>query len=152
LNPVFTKIISGGQTGVDRAALDVAMAMGTPCGGWCPKGRLAEDGPIPEKYPMQETSTVLYQERTRRNVCDSDGTLVLTQGTPTGGTKLTIDIAIKMRKPHLVLDLKENPDPHPVREWAEKNNVRTINVAGPRETEGSDVYKQATEFLQRLLR
>jgi hypothetical protein len=152
LKTVFTKIISGGQTGVDRAALDVAMQMGIACGGWCPKGRLAEDGPLPEKYPLQETPTCLYPERTRYNVRDSEGTLVLTQGTPTGGTKLTIDLAIQLRKPFLVLDLNDNPDPDRVRGWAELNNIQIINVAGPRDDESSGVYRQASEFLRQLLR
>jgi hypothetical protein len=152
LNAVFTKIISGGQTGVDRAALDVALELGIPCGGWCPTGRLAEDGPLPDRYPLQETSTALYPERTRYNVRDSDATLVLTQGIPTRGTKLTIDLAIQMRKPYFVLELNENTDPDPVRKWAEQYCIHILNVAGPRETESSGVYRQATEFLQKLLR
>jgi hypothetical protein len=149
---VFTKILSGGQTGVDRAALDVAMQLGVACGGWCPKGRLAEDGPLPDRYPLQETPTAFYPERTRYNVRDSDGTLVLTQGVPTGGTKLTIECAAQLQKPCLVLDLNDQLDHARVRGWAEENNVQILNVAGPRDDESSGVYRQATEFLQKLLR
>src|SRR5437870_9182944 len=102
---MLTKIISGGQTGVDRAALDVALELGLPCGGWCPKRRRAEDGPIPERYPLTETSSRAYPQRTRCNVLDSDGTLILTRGRPTGGTALTIQIAAESGKPYFVVDL-----------------------------------------------
>ena len=75
---MFTKIISGGQTGVDRAALDVALELGLPCGGWCPRGRRAEDGPIDPRYPLTETPWDGYPQRTEWNVRDADGTLILT--------------------------------------------------------------------------
>src|SRR3954454_8651242 len=87
---MFTKIVSGGQTGVDRAALDVALALGIPCGGWCPKGRKAEDGPIEDRYPLSETPSSDYRQRTLWNIRDSDATLILTWGEPTGGTLLTV--------------------------------------------------------------
>src|SRR5947209_20410690 len=99
------RIVSGGQTGVDRAALDVALALGIPCGGWCPRGRRAEDGPIPERYPLVETPTDEYPERTERNVCDSDGTLILTRGQPDRGTALTARLANRHKKPLYVVDL-----------------------------------------------
>src|SRR5436305_1193025 len=83
-------IFSGGQTGVDRAALDVALELGIPCSGWCPRGRRAEDGTIPPRYPLQETRSLAYPVRTRWNVRDSDGTLILTRGRPDRGTALTI--------------------------------------------------------------
>ncbi len=73
--PFPEKIVSGGQTGVDRAALETALALGIPCGGWCPKGRKAEDGAIPEHYPVTETESATYEERTRLNVCESDATM-----------------------------------------------------------------------------
>ncbi|MEZ6054758.1 MAG: putative molybdenum carrier protein, partial [Planctomycetaceae bacterium] len=85
-------IVSGGQTGVDRAALDVGLDLDLPCGGWCPRGRKAEDGPIDERYPLKETESAKYDVRTRRNVRDSDGTLVLTVGDPIGGTALTVAV------------------------------------------------------------
>src|SRR5947209_12411896 len=97
------KIVSGGQTGVDRAALDVALELGLPCGGWCPKGRLAEDGVVPDRYPLDEAPTASYPERTRLNVRDSDATLVLSWGAPQGGTLLTVRACQGQGKPHLVL-------------------------------------------------
>src|SRR5947199_5509021 len=86
---MFTNIVSGGQTGVDRAALDVALELGLPCGGWCPRGRRAEDGPIPAHYPLCETRSPIYPVRARWNVRDSDATLILTRGRADRGTALT---------------------------------------------------------------
>jgi hypothetical protein len=100
----FLKIISGGQTGVDRGALDAALAFEVECGGWCPAGRLAEDGTIPKSYPVMELANAGYAERTARNVADSDGTLVISKGEPVGGTRETVDRCIEMRKPHLIID------------------------------------------------
>ena len=128
------EIISGGQTGVDRAALDAALELGIPCGGWCPKGRKAEDGPIPERYPLKETDSSSYPVRTEMNVRDSDGTLILTWGRPTGGTALTIRLARRHGKPCLVVDLKKPPDPSSLRAWLEKKQIGVLNVAGPRES------------------
>jgi hypothetical protein len=98
------KVISGGQTGVDRGALDAALALQAECGGWCPEGRLAEDGTIPKRYPVMELANAGYAERTARNVADSDGTLVISNGVPLGGTGETVDRCIEMRKPHLIID------------------------------------------------
>ena len=98
------KIISGGQTGVDRGALDAALAFEVECGGWCPAGRLAEDGEIPKHYPVVELANAGYAERTARNVADSDGTLIISNGEPVGGTRETVDRCIEMRKPHLIID------------------------------------------------
>jgi hypothetical protein len=98
------KIISGGQTGVDRGALDAALAFEVECGGWCPAGRLAEDGTIPEHYPVVELANAGYAERTAQNVADSDGTLIISNGEPVGGTRETVDRCIEMRKPHLIID------------------------------------------------
>src|SRR5436309_586670 len=106
---MIRRILSGGQTGVDRAALDVALALGLPCDGWCPRGRKAEDGPLPDRYPLRETPTDAYAERTAWNVRDADGTLVLLRGRPSGGTALTIELADRYGKPCLVLDLSEIP-------------------------------------------
>jgi hypothetical protein len=147
----IAEVVSGGQTGVDRAALDVALERGLPCGGWCPRGRRAEDGPIPDRYPLRETPWDGYPQRTRWNVRDSDGTLVLTRGTPDRGTALTIRLASAMGKPCLVLDLAEDPDPAQAAAWAEANGVRKLNVAGPRESSAPGIQAQAAEFLRRLL-
>ena len=143
------KIISGGQTGVDRAALDVALELKLPCGGWCPKGRLAEDGKIASQYPLIETPTSDYSERTEWNVRDSDGTLILTYGTPIGGTGLTVEIAQILKKPLLILDLNNPLPKEEVMDWIQSNQIQTLNVAGPREsfrTEG--IYKVAKEYLK----
>jgi len=98
------KIISGGQTGVDRGALDAALAFEVECGGWCPAGRLAEDGTIPKRYPVMELANAGYAERTARNVANSDGTLVISKGEPIGGTRETIDRCVEMQKPYLIID------------------------------------------------
>jgi hypothetical protein len=149
--PQFTKIVSGGQTGVDRAALDMALALGVPCGGWCPKGRRAEDGQIDPRYPLTETPWEGYPQRTEWNVRDSDGTLVLTQGRADRGTALTIELAERYGRPCLVLDLTAQPDPAEVERWAEKHSVRVVNVAGPRESTSPGIHAQAMEFLTRFL-
>jgi hypothetical protein len=145
------QILSGGQTGVDRAALDVAQELGLPRGGWCPHGRRAEDGPIPECYPLKETASSRYPPRTACNVRDSDGTLVLTHGPPDRGTALTIRLAERYRKPCLVLDLADEPDPGEVRGWLAAHGLRVLNIAGPRESSQPGIYRQARVFLRTAL-
>lgn len=131
----ITKIVSGGQTGVDRAALDFALKMGVSCGGWCPKGRGAEDGPIGDRYPLIETPSSSYPQRTEWNVRDSDGTLILSYGAPTGGTNLTVGIASRLGKPTFVQDLmSESLDIDGFRAWVETHHIRVLNIAGPRES------------------
>jgi hypothetical protein len=103
------KIISGGQTGVDRGALDAALDLGVECCGWCPAGRLAEDGMIPERYPVIELTDGGYAERTARNVADSDGTLIISNGKPIGGTRETVERCVKMLKPYIIIDCKGIP-------------------------------------------
>jgi len=146
------QIVSGGQTGVDRAALDVALSRGVPCGGWCPKGRLAEDGPIPLSYPLLETPSPLYEERTAWNVRDSDGTLVLTWGPPSEGTAFTIALAKEMLRPHLVIDLADNAaTPEQPAQWIRENQIGILNVAGPRSSKSPQIYEHAVAFLHRML-
>ena len=145
---MIERIVSGGQTGVDRAALDVALALGLPCGGWCPRGRRAEDGPIDERYPLRETPSPDYPQRTEWNVRDSDGTLVLTRGRPGGGTALTIALARRLGRPCLVVDLASDPDPDPVRRWVESEGIRTLNVAGPRESQQPGIQDDARAVLK----
>ena len=144
-------IHSGGQTGVDRAALDAAMAADVAVGGWCPQGRLAEDGPIPTHYPLRETPTPVYAERTAWNVRDTDATLVLTRGTPTGGTVTTMEVARDLDKPLLVVDLSESWVTRPVTVWLRVHHVATLNVAGPRESTAPGIYDDTKEFVTRLL-
>jgi hypothetical protein len=148
---MFRKILSGGQTGVDRAALDVALELGMPCGGWCPKGRRAEDGAIPERYPLVETGSAAYPPRTRRNVRDADATLALTRGAPTGGTALTVRRAQELGKPCYVADLTRHPDAGAVRAWTRAESIGVLNVAGPRESEAPGIYAEALAFLRQVL-
>ena len=147
------RLVSGGQTGVDRAALDAAEELSLPAGGWCPAGRLAEDGTIPVHYPLVETPTDMYEERTRWNVRDSDGTLVLTVGRPSGGTAHTIECARELARPYFVLDLHaSDAELRRVTAWLAANRIRTLNVAGPRESKAPGVYRLAKEYLMSLFR
>ena len=150
-NAKLSKIISGAQTGVDRAALDVALALGYPCGGWVPKGRRAEDGRVPAGYPVRETGGSGYPERTLLNVRDSDATLILTRGEPKGGTALTVEYALNLERPSKVVDLLGATTPEQVRKWLEENEVVVLNVAGPRESSSPGIYDQAAGFLKALL-
>jgi hypothetical protein len=137
---------------VDRAALDAALALGLPCGGWCPRGRLAEDGPIDLRYPLRETPSADYPQRTEWNVRDSDGTLVLTRGRPSGGTGLTIALARGQGRPLLVLDLSLQPNPDRIGQWAEAAGVSVLNVAGPRESLQPGIQDQARHLLEAALK
>jgi hypothetical protein len=145
------KIVSGGQTGVDRGALDAAIAAGVDHGGWCPRGRLAEDGRIPERYRLVETDSPEYRVRTERNVHDSDATLILCRGVPAGGTGLTLQLAAQHGKPHLVVDLADPPPVEHVARWLASNRVETLNVAGPRESQSPGVAHESSAFVARLL-
>lgn len=136
---------------MDRAAQDVAMELGLPCGGWCPKGRRAEDGAIPAKYQLEETPSLDYRQRTEWNVRDSDGTLILTVGPVSGGTALTVEFAEKHNCPHLVMDLATEPPAEAARRWIEQNRIRILNVAGPRESNQPGIYDLAAVVLRRLL-
>lgn len=148
----LVRIISGGQTGVDRAALDVAMARGLACGGWVPRGRRAEDGCLPLRYPMRESRRNSYGERTRLNVRDADGTLILTRGRPIGGTALTAVLAQRLGKPYLLVDLENAPNPATINQWIDERGIRVLNVAGPRESTCPGIYGQAAALLDMLLR
>jgi hypothetical protein len=145
------RVISGGQTGVDRAALDVAQELGVPCGGWCPRGRRAEDGPIPESYPLRETPSASYPERTAWNVRDSDGTLVITRGRPRGGTALTVSLARRAGKPVLVVDLGGGASIPNIRVFLAEHEIHVLNVAGPRESEAPGIHDGAAALLRAVL-
>lgn len=144
------KVVSGGQSGVDRAALDSAMALGICCAGWCPSGRRAEDGTIDLCYPLRETPSRSYGQRTGWNVQDSDGTLILYRGVLRGGTRLTRELAMKMHKPVQLLDLDAGADPATVFGWIQSERIHILNVAGPRESQCPGIYKTAGALLYRL--
>jgi hypothetical protein len=144
------EVVSGGQTGVDRAALDAALALGLPCGGWCPRGRRAEDGAVPDRYPLRETPSTAYPERTEWNVRDSDGTLVLHRGRLRGGTALTLRLARRYRRPALAVDMAVPPAATAVRRWLERERIGRLNVAGPRESEQPGIHDQAAAFLREV--
>ena len=144
-------MISGGQTGVDRAALDVAMTLGVACGGWCPKGRRAEDGILDARYPLIETPSDEYAQRTEWNVRDADGTLIVTRGTPSGGTAATMKYASRLGKPCLVVDLAQPPARDEVIQWVKQRAIRVLNVAGPRESQRPGMYAEAVAWLRGML-
>ena len=148
---MISKIVSGGQTGVDRAALDVALELGIDCGGWCPKGRRAVDGVIPKKYPLTETATTAYNERTALNVRDSDGTLILNQGLLQGGTAYTVELAERLSSPCLLVDLGDSFDAKAIAYWIERKRIRVLNVAGPREEKCPGIHDLAAARLRELL-
>ncbi len=145
------KIVSGGQTGVDRGALDAAIALGILHGGWCPRGRLAEDGTIPARYRLTETDSLEYHVRTESNVLDSDATLILYRGELKGGTKLTRQLAKRHGKPCLAVNLDHPADLDEIRQWIIQSRAATLNVAGPRESQSPGISALATDFLNRLL-
>ncbi|RPI15361.1 MAG: hypothetical protein EHM60_04590 [Lysobacterales bacterium] len=128
-------IVSGGQSGVDRGALDAALDCGTPCAGWCPEGRTAEDGVIPGRYPLSELPGAGPPERTRRNVADSDGTLILLQGALHGGTAYTHATCVELGKPVLLVDAAVTRTADAAAralEFVAAHGIRRLNVAGPR--------------------
>ncbi len=148
-----TRIVSGGQTGVDRAALDFAMSHGIDHGGWVPKGRKAEDGPLPPRYRVDETRTSSYGERTRRNVADSDATLIVFDGRLSGGTALTHAYAVRAQKPVLLVDVSDMPLPDiaaAIRSWLSSNKIKVLNVAGPRESQSPGIYDRTVALLNAL--
>lgn len=149
------KIISGGQSGVDRAALDAAMRLNIPHGGWCPKGRLAELGEIiSKKYTLTETTSPEYSQRTELNVKDSDGTLMIVLETPiktTDGSLGTIEEAIKHSKPYLMINLSINHPIDTILQWIKDNDIAILNIAGPRESQSPGIYEKSLEFINELL-
>jgi hypothetical protein len=142
----LTKIVSGGQTGVNRGALDAALTAGFPCGGWCPADRRAEDGPIPQRYPLMPLPGGGYRDRTRQNVIDSDGTAILFYESLRGGTKLTRDVCVREKKPFIVLDAKLT-DAAAIVRFIDENQFSVLNVAGPRLSGWAEGYAFALAVL-----
>ncbi len=145
------RIVSGGQTGVDRAALDAAIELQIPHGGWCPLGRIAEDGPIGKHYQLREHPSPKYSERTKRNVLDSDGTLVLYRSILEGGSLRTSQYARSLKKPCMQVRMTHPGRIERVREWIAANRIRTLNIAGPRASKEPEIYPMAFAYLTRLL-
>lgn len=151
---VLQKIISGGQTGADRAALDFAIQRGISHGGWCPRGRLAEDGAIPARYQLSETPSPDYAQRTEWNVRDSGGTVIFSIACIlTGGSKQTAELARQHRKPclHLARERDEAVAARKLREFLVAQEIRVLNVAGPRQSQEPEVARFVRETLERSL-
>lgn len=147
---MIKKIISGGQTGADQAGLDFAIENNIPHGGWIPKGRLTENGILPEKYQLQEMTTKSYPKRTERNVLDSDGTLICTHGKLTGGSLLTKKKAIEHNKPYLHLDFNAVTAVDAIQqlfEWIQSNRIEVLNVAGSRASKDRKIYSAVKTLL-----
>ncbi|MCH8274020.1 MAG: putative molybdenum carrier protein [Armatimonadetes bacterium] len=148
------RIISGGQTGADRGGLDAAIELGVPHGGWCPKGRLAEDGVIPVRYQLQETESEISDVRTERNVVDADGTVLFTKGPPTGGSAYTVEVAQARGKPLLRIDLEKTGIDEAaamLRSWLAGQDVHVLNVAGSRESKCPGLHALVRDILVRGL-
>ncbi len=148
--PPLKRIVSGGQTGVDRAALDIAIELGIAHGGWCPRGRTAEDGPIPVRYDLRETEASEYSVRTERNVIDSDGTLILYRDRLQRGTLLTNRLAQSHGKPLMRVRLDRPVQIEAIQQWLCDESIQTLNVAGPRESSQPGIGAEAIVLLRRV--
>ncbi|MEZ6091282.1 MAG: putative molybdenum carrier protein [Pirellulaceae bacterium] len=137
------QIVSGGQTGVDRGALEAAMLLQIPHGGWCPRGRMAEDGVIPERYALTEHASPRYKDRTRQNVLDSDATIILFEGQLQGGTRLTHRYALQSGKPSLPIQLDSDWCRDDVQQWLAENRPAVLNIAGPRESNAPGIQDRS---------
>ena len=155
LRMTIERIISGAQTGADRAALDAALACGIETGGWVPKGRKAEDGVVPDRYPnLRETPAEAYETRTRWNVRDADATLILSHGPLTGGSKFTEAIARETGQPVLHVDLallSRDEAVASIRAWLAPLAGRTLNVAGPRASNDPAIYEETRDIITDLV-
>jgi hypothetical protein len=152
--PCLRKIVSGGQAGADRGGLDAAMALGLEHGGWCPRGRTAEDGAIADRYALRETAARDHAVRTEMNVIDSDATLLVSRGALIGGSALTARLASAHHKPCLCLDLNAMERAEAierVRAWLGRHRVVVLNVAGPRESQCPGIAADVCSLLVEAL-
>jgi hypothetical protein len=143
-------VFSGGQTGVDRAALDWARHRNIPHGGWCPKGRLAADGPLPDRYQLRETDSEGYRQRTKLNVQDSDATLIFNLGILEGGTLQTVKFTQAMNRPVLVIQLDSGNHQDAASAmvvWLKSHAISTLNIAGPSEARRPGIYALVLQVL-----
>ena len=148
---MIRQIISGGQTGVDRAALDVAIKLALPHGGWIPKGRITESGPLADKYHLKETESSSYAERTEKNVMDADGTLIISRGPLAGGSEYTREMALKHDRSWLHIDLSQSAAFQAVttiNQWIMHKKIGILNVAGPRASKDPSIYREASNILE----
>ncbi|MCB2180603.1 MAG: putative molybdenum carrier protein [Desulfobulbaceae bacterium] len=148
------KIVSGGQTGADQAALDVAIRRHIQHGGWIPQGRLTEEGPLSVKYLLREMPTRSYPKRTEKNVINSEGTLIISHGKLTGGSDLTREMAKKHLRPWLHLDLETMSQADAARRvnsWLKEYEIEVLNVAGARASNDPKIYKATSELLETAL-
>jgi len=148
---MLKKIISGGQTGVDRAALDVALALGLERGGWCPAGRAADDGPIDPQYPLIETSEMDHTVRTGYNVRESNASLLIYCGVLQGGTAYAVEMARHQGKPVMAIDMENPPAPTEVSEWIHELALTTLHIGGQREASAPGVYTRAYIYIRHCL-
>jgi hypothetical protein len=150
---VIQKIISGAQTGADRAGLDAAIESGIPYGGWIPKGRKAEDGTVPDNYSeLQELTRGGYPKRTEQNVIDSDGTVIFTYGKLSTGSALTAKFSRQHSRPYLHIDLDSEPDPvAQIKAWILDRDIEVLNVAGRSASKAPGIYDQVKDIIKRVI-
>jgi hypothetical protein len=148
---MIKKIISGGQTGADQAALDAALKLDIPHGGWIPKGKITENGPLPDKYQLDEMPTTSYPKRTVQNIIGSDGTLIISRGGLTGGSAYTRKMAVKHHRPWLHINLNRTPSfgaSVKINIWVLENDIEVLNVAGPRASKDPEIYQLVKDIIE----
>ena len=151
---MLKKIISGGQTGADQAALDVAIKLGIPHGGWIPRGRITETGILDDKYKLKEMETFDYNKRTEQNVIDSDGTLIISHGRLSGGSDYTREMANLHHRPWLHIDLNKSSAfqaAEKIKSWLAENEIEVLNVAGPRASKDPAIYQATVDIIETVL-
>ena len=148
---MLKKIMSGGQTGVDRAALDAAIAAGLAHGGWCPQRRLSEDGMVPSYYLLDETPRSGYLQRTAWNVRDSDGTLIIARRGLSGGSRYTRECALYAARPVMIVQPEDRDVSSAIYGWIVRHGLATLNVAGPRASSDPDIYAEARSIVEAFI-